>query len=157
MAQAREPRVKITADDFDTVSLQRELTQVGAAMGAIVSFVGLVRDFNQDSSVESIELEHYPGMTEKCIEDIIDQAASRWQIGPVRVVHRIGILNAGDQIVYVGVTSRHRGEAFHACEFIMDYLKISAPLWKKEWLQEGAVWVDARESDDSAADRWIVD
>jgi len=120
--------------------------------GAVASFTGLVR--SENGQVQRLELEHYPGMTERSISDIIQQAAGRWQVLSAVVVHRIGSLKPGEQIVYVGVSSLHRGDAFQACEFIMDYLKTQAPFWKKEASPQGTRWVDARSSDEAAAQRW---
>jgi len=148
------PDVAIQTDDFDTRTLQAQLTADSGATGALVSFVGLVRSEAGQAAVLAMELEHYPGMTESSIQRIIDQARQRWDILQVRVVHRIGLLLPGEQIVYVGVSSRHRGTAFLACEFIMDYLKTQAPFWKKEKTQAGSRGVDARETDAAAASRW---
>lgn len=124
------------------------------AIGAIASFVGVVRDVNEGDTVSDMTLEHYPGMTEKAIEDIIAQARGRWNVIDALVVHRVGRLMPTDQIVLVIIASSHRGDAFAACEFIMDYLKTRAPFWKKESTAEGGRWVDARTSDDVAAERW---
>ena len=132
----------------------RKLTQNNSAVGAVVSFVGLMRDFNEGDKVKGMLLEHYPGMTECSIQAIIDEACQRWALMAVKVVHRVGALQPTDQIVYVGVASAHRGEAFAACEFIMDYLKMRAPFWKKERLEQGERWVETRCSDDQAASRW---
>lgn len=145
--------VSIQKEDFDAGALQKSLLSAGADIGATAVFIGSVRS-REDDPVEAMELEHYPGMTERSIQDIIDEARGRWSLGAVQVIHRVGRLLPGDQIVYVGVTSAHRGEAFQACEFIMDYLKTRAPFWKKETTRDGARWVDARESDDVAAQRW---
>jgi molybdopterin synthase catalytic subunit len=123
-------------------------------VGAVASFIGVVRDRNEGDHVAEMTLEHYPGMTEKALEKIVAEARSRWDIYDALVVHRVGILKPGDQIVLVVVTGAHRGEAFEACEFLMDYLKTRAPFWKKERTPDGARWVEARESDDAAADRW---
>jgi len=120
----------------------------------VASFVGLVRDANDGAPVKSMTLEHYPGMTEKALVDICEQAMSRWDLIDTLVIHRIGALKPGDRIVLVGVSSAHRGEAFAACEFIMDYLKTRAPFWKREETPQGARWVEARDSDDAAAGRW---
>jgi len=120
----------------------------------VASFVGLVRDANDGSGVQAMTLEHYPGMTETALQEIVDEACRRWQLQGVRVIHRIGRMRPGERIVFVAVASPHRGEAFAACEFIMDYLKTRAPFWKREETPEGARWVDARESDDTAAGRW---
>ncbi len=123
-------------------------------VGAVATFLGMVRDMNDGSQVKGMTLEHYPGMTEKALEEIIAQASARWDIYNTLAIHRIGPLSPEDQIVLVVVTSAHRGEAFAACEFIMDYLKTAAPFWKKEDTPEGARWVDARVSDDAALERW---
>ncbi|MGW8393258.1 molybdenum cofactor biosynthesis protein MoaE [Pseudoduganella sp. HUAS MS19] len=146
--------VRIQEGDFD---LSREVAQLragNAKVGGIVSFVGTVRDLNEGASVAGMELEHYPGMTEQSIQAIIDQARVRWPIYGALVIHRVGPLKPMDQIVLVAVTSPHRGEAFSACEFIIDYLKTEAPFWKKEETAEGARWVDARSSDDEALIKW---
>jgi len=146
--------VRIQADDFD---LSREIAQLRAGnpkVGGIVTFVGTVRDLNEGACVAEMELEHYPGMTEQSIQAIIEQAKARWPIYGALVIHRVGPLKPMDQIVLVAVTSPHRGEAFSACEFIIDYLKTEAPFWKKEQTPEGARWVDARSSDDEALRKW---
>ena len=151
-----QDRVSIQHADFD---LQLEIAALRAQdkrVGAICSFVGTVRDHNDGQSVQTLELEHYPGMTEKSIEAMIEQAHQRFDIYGVRVVHRIGCLQPMDQIVLVAVTSAHRGQAFSACEFLMDYLKTQAPFWKKEQTPQGARWVDARQSDDAALQRWGI-
>ena len=123
-------------------------------IGAIASFVGLARDLNEGSGVAAMTLEHYPGMTEKALATLVDQANSRWSLLDVTVIHRVGRLLPGDPIVLVAVASSHRGEAFAACEFIMDFLKTRAPFWKKEETPDGERWVEARASDDAAAERW---
>ena len=146
--------VRIQAEDFD---LSTEVAQLRAGhpkVGGVVTFVGTVRDLNEGATVSEMELEHYPGMTEQSISNIIDQAKQRWPIMGALVIHRIGPLKPKDQIVLVAVTSAHRGEAFAACEFIIDYLKTEAPFWKKEQTPEGARWVDARVSDDAALNKW---
>jgi molybdopterin synthase catalytic subunit len=124
------------------------------SVGAVAAFVGTVRDVNADVSVAAMTLEHYPGMTEKALASIINDAKARWAIADALVIHRVGALRPADQIVLVGVTSAHRGDAFAACEFIIDYLKTRAPFWKKEETADGARWVEARASDDDAAARW---
>jgi molybdopterin synthase catalytic subunit len=146
--------VRVQTEDFDAGREIAALRHGNAQVGAVAAFVGVVRDMNDGSSVADMELEHYPGMTEKAINEIIDQAKSRWQIFDVLVVHRVGHLKPLDQIVLVVVSSAHRGEAFAACEFVMDYLKTRAPFWKKELTPEGARWVESRASDDVAAERW---
>ena len=146
--------VRVQTADFD---LNAELTALRAGdprIGALASFVGLVRDLNDGAGVSEMALEHYPGMTEKALAEIVEEAKARWDIYGALVIHRVGPLKPCDQIVLVAVTSAHRGEAFAACEFIMDYLKTRAPFWKRETTPDGARWVDARESDDSAAARW---
>ena len=146
--------ISIQEADFDLGSELTALRAGDARVGALASFVGLVRDINEGCGVSEMTLEHYPGMTEKALEAIIAEAKQRWDIYATRVIHRVGPLKPCDQIVLVAVTSAHRGEAFAACEFIMDYLKTRAPFWKKEATPEGSRWVDARDKDDSAAARW---
>jgi molybdopterin synthase catalytic subunit len=146
--------VRIQTEDFDAGAEIAAMRRDNPAVGAIASFVGVVRDVNEGDSVSEMTLEHYPGMTEKSIEEILDQARSRWRVIDVLVVHRVGVLKPTDQIVLVVVSSGHRGDAFAACEFIMDYLKTRAPFWKKERTTDGARWVDARATDDVAAERW---
>ena len=148
--------VRVQEADFDTGAELAALRAGDARVGALASFVGLVRDLNDGTSVSEMTLEHYPGMTEKALEEIVAQAKGRWDIYDALVIHRVGPLKPCDQIVLVAVTSAHRGEAFAACEFIMDYLKTRAPFWKKEVTPDGGRWVDARETDDSAAERWKV-
>lgn len=148
--------VRVQTDDFDLSSEVAALRAGQAQVGAVVSFVGTVRDINDGAGVSEMELEHYPGMTEKALEDIVDQAKSRWKIIDALVIHRVGPLKPLDQIVLVAVTSAHRGEAFSACEFIMDYLKTEAPFWKKEQTSTGARWVDARVTDDRALAKWGI-
>jgi molybdopterin synthase catalytic subunit len=146
--------VRIQNEDFD---VSREIAQLRSGnpqIGAVASFIGVVRDLNDGDRVAEMTLEHYPGMTEKAIEQIIAQAKVRWEVYDALVIHRIGRLAPLDQIGLVVVTSAHRGDAFAACEFIMDYLKTQAPFWKKEKTLDGARWVDARASDDAAAERW---
>ena len=145
--------VAIQEEDFDVAALQRRLVAGNTAVGATASFIGTVRG-NSGETLLRMELEHYPGMTERCIGEILEEARTRWSLLAAQVVHRVGALVPGDQIVYVGVASSHRGDAFQACEFIMDYLKTRAPFWKKELSGQGARWVEARESDSAAADRW---
>ena len=147
-------KVKIQTADFDVGAEIAALRRNNPKVGAVASFVGVVRDVNEGDAVAEMVLEHYPGMTEKAIEEIIVQARGRWNIIDALVVHRVGLLRPADQIVLVVVTSGHRGDAFAACEFIMDYLKTRAPFWKKEEAGGGARWVEARETDDIAAERW---
>ncbi|MFC5497441.1 molybdenum cofactor biosynthesis protein MoaE [Caenimonas terrae] len=149
-------RVSIREADFDVAQEIAALRAGDAGVGAVCSFVGTVRDRSGGVSVSTMELEHYPGMTEKAIEAMIDEAHRRFDICGARVVHRVGLLQPGDQIVLVAVTSAHRGESFQACEFLMDYLKTQAPFWKKEQTPAGAQWVDARVSDDAALARWGI-
>ena len=148
------PRVRVQQEDFDTGRELESLTRGRVDVGAVASFVGLVRDANDGASVSAMTLEHYPGMTEKALEDICAQALSRCDLIDVVVIHRVGALKPGDRIVLVGVSSAHRGEAFAACEFILDYLKTRAPFWKREATPQGTRWVEARASDDDAAGRW---
>jgi molybdopterin synthase catalytic subunit len=146
--------VRIQSEDFDVGREIAALRKGNRAIGAVASFVGVVRDVNEGDAVSRMTLEHYPGMTEKSIEAIVTQARGRWNVIDALVIHRVGTLAPTDQIVLVVVASSHRGDAFAACEFIMDYLKTQAPFWKKEDTAEGARWVDARASDDVAAERW---
>lgn len=146
--------VAIQQDDFDVGAETTVLHACDSEVGAVASFVGLVRQDPQGGGVIAMTLEHYPGMTEKALAAIEAEAIARWGLLGVRIVHRVGRLLPGAQIVFVGVAAPHRGAAFAACEFIMDYLKTRAPFWKKEETPEGAHWVDARESDTAAADRW---
>ncbi|GAB1385811.1 molybdopterin synthase catalytic subunit MoaE [Melaminivora sp.] len=156
MPASTPPRVSIQTHDFD-VSTELALLRAGdGRVGALCCFVGTVREHSAGSSVSAMELEHYPGMTEKAIEAMLDEAHRRFELYATRVIHRVGLLAAQDQIVLVAVTAAHRGESFSACEFIMDYLKTQAPFWKKEQTPEGAHWVDARESDDAALARWGI-
>ena len=149
-----DPRVSVQEADFDVGAEVAALTANDPRAGAVASFVGLVRDRNDGSGVSEMTLEHYPGMTEKALSEIVDQALARWDLYRVRVIHRVGRLLPCERIVLVAVSSAHRGEAFAACEFIMDYLKTKAPFWKREVTPSGARWVDAREDDDAAAARW---
>ncbi|WP_128001631.1 molybdenum cofactor biosynthesis protein MoaE [Piscinibacter defluvii] len=151
------PRVTIQTADFDLGVEVAALRAHDPGVGAVASFVGTVRDRNDGSGVSAMELEHYPGMTEKSIEAMIDEAFRRFDIRAARVIHRVGPLKPLDQIVLVAVTSAHRGAAFQACEFLMDYLKTQAPFWKKETTPEGAHWVDARVADDAALARWGIE
>jgi molybdopterin synthase catalytic subunit len=147
-------RVTIQTEDFDLSAEVAALRAGDAGVGAVASFIGTVRDRNEGAGVSAMELEHYPGMTERAIEAMIDTALKRFDIRAARVIHRVGLLQPRDQIVLVAVTSAHRGQAFQACEFLMDYLKTQAPFWKKETTPDGARWVDARVADDAAAARW---
>ncbi len=146
--------VRIQTADFDVSAEIAALRRGNPRVGAVASFIGIVRDVNEGDAVAEMTLEHYPGMTEKAIEEIISQAHSRWNVLNLLVIHRVGRLQPLDQIVLVVAAGEHRGEAFAACEFIMDYLKTRAPFWKKEQAGKGARWVEARETDDVAADRW---
>ena len=152
------PRVSIQTEDFDLGAEIATLRAQDGRVGAVCSFVGTVRDRTAGiaGQIQSMELEHYPGMTEKSIEAMIDAAHARFDIFGARVIHRVGLLQPLDQIVMVAVTSAHRGESFAACEFLMDYLKTQAPFWKKEQTPEGAKWVDARVSDDAALVKWGI-
>jgi len=146
--------VRVQQADFDVGAELAALRAGDARVGALASFVGLVRDVNDGASVAGMTLEHYPGMTEKALAAIVAEARARWSIYDALVIHRVGPLAPCDQIVLVAVTGAHRGEAFAACEFIMDYLKTRAPFWKKEATADGGRWVDARDADDTAAARW---
>ena len=146
--------IRIQENDFDVSAEIAALRKGDPRVGAVVTFVGTVRDINDGSQVKGLTLEHYPGMTEKALQEILDQAKARWDIYQTLVIHRVGRLLPEEQIVLVVVTSAHRGEAFAACEFIMDYLKTAAPFWKKEDTPAGARWVDARMTDDAAMARW---
>jgi len=148
--------IRIQTEDFDAGAEIAKLRAGNPKVGAIASFVGVCRDVNDGESVATMMLEHYPGMTEKALAQIVDEAIARWRIIDVTVVHRVGELKPTDQIVLVVVSSGHRGDAFAACEFLMDYLKTRAPFWKKEQTPEGARWVEARTSDDDAARRWAA-
>jgi molybdopterin synthase catalytic subunit len=159
------PRVRIQTSDFDVSHEVADLRSADARVGAVCTFVGTVRDRNavfrevpsaSIGEIQALELEHYPGMTERAIEAMIDAAMQRFDILAARVVHRVGPMLPTDQIVLVAVTSAHRGESFKACEFLMDYLKTEAPFWKKETTSSGASWVDARVSDDAALARWGI-
>ncbi|HEY2864353.1 MAG TPA: molybdopterin synthase catalytic subunit MoaE [Casimicrobiaceae bacterium] len=146
--------VRVQTGDFDIAREIALLRGNDARVGAVASFIGIVRDQNDAATVRTLTLEHYPGMTEKALAGIVDEARKRWSIYDAVVVHRVGELAPGDQIVLVAVSGAHRGDAFAACEFIMDYLKTRAPFWKKESTPEGERWVEARASDDEAAARW---
>ncbi len=146
--------VRVQTEDFDLSNEIATLRKQAPKVGAVVTFLGTVRDLNEGEHVAEMELEHYPGMTEKSLEAIVAQAKARWNIFDALVIHRVGPLKPLDQIVLVAVTSAHRGEAFDACEFIIDYLKTEAPFWKKEQTPSGARWVDARVTDDEAMQKW---
>jgi len=146
--------IRVQTEPFDIATEQQSMWAGRPDVGALVSFIGLMRDINAGDQVSRMTLEHYPGMTEKALRAIAEEAAQRWQIQAIRIVHRVGPLEPQDPIVLVAVTSRHRIEAFLACEFLIDYLKTHAPFWKKEITDKGERWVEARTSDDDAAERW---
>ena len=150
-------KVSIQTQDFDLSQEVENLRNGNTGIGAICSFIGTVRDRNEGDKVATLELEHYPGMTEASINQMISEAQSRFDIFGAVVIHRVGLLMPLDQIVLVAVTSAHRGQSFQACEFLMDYLKTQAPFWKKELTPQGHRWVDARVSDDQALKRWGID
>ena len=150
-------RVVIQTQDFDVAAEIEALRRGDTGVGAVCSFIGTVRDRNDGSAVSAMELEHYPGMTEKAIESMVAEAFRRFDIRGARVIHRVGPLQVQDQIVLVVVTSAHRGQSYQACEFLMDYLKTQAPFWKKEQTGDGARWVDARVADDAALRRWGIE
>lgn len=149
--------IRVQTEDFDFAAELARLRLSNPKIGAVVSFLGTVRDLNDGSTVAQMELEHYPGMTEKALAAIVDQAKQRWDIFDALVIHRIGPLLPLDQIVLVAVSSAHRGDAFAACEYIIDYLKTEAPFWKKEHTDQGARWVDARSTDDEALAKWELE
>ena len=146
--------VRVQIEDFDVSQEMLALRKKNPKVGAVASFVGVVRDLNDGEDVSTLELEHYPGMTERALELIVNEAKTRWDIYDTLIIHRVGALQPLDQIVLVIVTSAHRGESFKACEFLMDYLKTRAPFWKKEQTSSGERWVEARVSDAEAAERW---
>ena len=146
--------VRVQIEDFDVSQEMLALRKKNPKVGAVASFVGVVRDLNDGEDVSTLELEHYPGMTERSLELIVNEAKTRWDIYDTLIIHRVGALQPLDQIVLVIVTSAHRGESFKACEFLMDYLKTRAPFWKKEQTSSGKRWVEARASDAEAAERW---
>lgn len=150
------PTIRVQTEDFDAGAEIAQIRAGNPRVGAVASFVGTCRDTNDGDAVAAMTLEHYPGMTEKALAQIVDEAIARWRVLDVTVVHRVGELKPGDQIVLVVVSGAHRGEAFAACEFLMDYLKTQAPFWKKETTAEGARWVDARVEDDAALARWGI-
>ena len=145
--------IRVQTEDFNLVSLNRELLAGRSDVGAIVNFIGLVRDLEGDP-LQQMTLEHYPGMTEKALQGIAEKAQARWQVADLAIIHRIGALKPADQIVMVSVLSAHRGDAFAACEFIMDYLKTEAPFWKKETSEQGSKWVETRKSDVFTQKKW---
>ena len=146
--------VRVQVEDFDVAHEISQLRAGNAKVGAVAAFIGIVRDLNDAAAVRTLTLEHYPGMTEKALTAIVAEATQRWDIYDALIVHRVGKLEPTDQIVLAAVSSAHRGDAFAACEFIMDYLKTKAPFWKKEDTPSGERWVEARASDDDAAARW---
>jgi molybdopterin synthase catalytic subunit len=146
--------VSVQEADFDFKHEHAQLVSGDKGVGAVVVFIGMVRDLNLADDVVALELEHYPGMTEKSLMRIAEQAAQRWSLQAARIVHRVGKMYPGDQIVMVLTASAHRGDAYEANQFMMDYLKTEAPFWKKEWTPEGPRWIEARDSDDHAAARW---
>jgi molybdopterin synthase catalytic subunit len=146
--------IRVQPEPFDLAAEVGRLYRDNPKVGAVATFLGLVRDINEGDGVRTLSLEHYPGMTEKALEGIVAEARARWDLLDVTVIHRVGCLRPTEAIVLVAVASGHRGEAFAACEFIMDYMKTRAPFWKKETTPEGERWVDAREADHSAAERW---
>ncbi|NUO88052.1 MAG: molybdopterin synthase catalytic subunit MoaE [Cupriavidus sp.] len=148
--------VRVQREDFDLGAEVAALRADNPQVGAVASFIGTVRDVSEGSAVSAMELEHYPGMTEKALAQIEAAARARWELLGVTIIHRVGPLLPLDQIVLVAVASKHRGNAFAACEFIMDYLKSEAPFWKKEETPEGARWVDARVTDEDALKRWGI-
>jgi molybdopterin synthase catalytic subunit len=147
--------VRVQTEDFEAGLEISQLRNARKDIGAVVSFIGQVRDLNEGDAVSQLTLEHYPGMTEKSLEAIVNQAKSRWDVFDAVVIHRVGTFEPLDQIVLVAVSSAHRGEAFKACEFIMDYLKTEAPFWKKEVTNSGERWIDAKLNDDDARERWV--
>ncbi len=147
-------QIRVQKEPFDSAAIQEEMRISNPAIGAVVTFVGQMRDINEGDQVSTMTLEHYPGMTEKALEKIVAEADERWDLMGIRVIHRVGDLKPLDPIVLVAVASAHRGEAFKACEFVIDFLKTRAPFWKKEQTPDGARWVDARHGDTEAEDRW---
>ncbi len=147
-------QIRIQSEPFDIAAIQEEMRAANPAIGAVVTFLGQMRDINEGDQVSSMTLEHYPGMTEKALQAIVDEADQRWELMGIRVVHLVGELQPLDPIVLVAVASSHRGEAFQACEFVIDYLKTRAPFWKKESTADGERWVDARHGDSDAEERW---
>lgn len=146
--------IKIQNKDFELSEEYQRLTSENKSDGAVVTFIGMVRDFNQGNEVTGLFLEHYPGMTEKALAEIVEKAKDRWELGRVNIIHRIGQLDLGDQIVFVGVTAKHRGNAFKAAEFIMDFLKTQAPFWKKETTTKCNYWIEVKTEDHNKAKSW---
>jgi molybdopterin synthase catalytic subunit len=146
--------ISVQQEDFDVGTEYKALTAQDTAAGAVVTFVGRVRDVNLSRDVLGLHLEHYPGMTEKSLQTIVDEAKNHWNILRYKIIHRVGDLQIGDNIVFVGVTSAHREDAFHAAEFLMDYLKTRAPFWKKELTAQGSMWVESQLKDEQATKRW---
>ena len=155
--------ISVQTEEFDLALEYKQLRQRSGDAGAIVTFTGLVRELYEagsdavDNKIRELTLEHYPGMTEKCLQDIVDEAHSRWSLLATRIIHRVGPMRPGEEIVMVGTASSHRQDAFEAAQFLMDYLKSRAPFWKKQDTGHGSHWVEARESDADAVDRWQVD
>ncbi len=149
--------LRIQTEDFDLAAEYQSLRQLSSSVGAVVTFTGLVRDFEGWGSIDSLSLQHYPGMTEKLLQEIVDQANSRWNLLGIRVIHRVGKLLPRDQIVFVGVASQHRADAFEAAQFVMDYLKTQATFWKKVDQDGKQHWVESKESDQAASQRWATD
>jgi molybdopterin synthase catalytic subunit len=147
--------IQVQQEPIDIAAEQEALWRGQLQVGALVTFVGLMRDINEGAGVSAMTLEHYPGMTEKTVAGIAAEAAGRWELEGIRVIHRVGLLKPQDAIVFVGVTSRHRGNAFRACEFLIDFLKTRAPFWKKETTAGGERWVETRKGDDTAANQWL--
>lgn len=148
-------RISVQREDFDIAAEIDRMTMGSQDIGAVVSFTGLVREMTPDGSIGAMELEHWPGMTEKALEHIAREASERWPLASLGIIHRYGLMEPGERIVLVLTASRHRGAAFEAAEFLMDFLKTRAPFWKKEHTEKGGRWVDARECDDKAASRWV--
>ena len=146
--------VRVQTEDFDMAAELASMRLASLHIGAVVSFIGQVRDMNNGDAISTLTLEHYPGMTEKALEAIENEAKTRWEIIDSLIIHRVGTLKPQDQIVLVAISGAHRGEAFSACEFIMDFLKTQAPFWKKEATSAGERWVEAKLSDDAAQERW---
>lgn len=146
--------IKVQAEDFNVAEEYQSLINNNQKDGAVASFTGLVRDMNDGESVKGLHLEHYPAMAQASLEEIVKQARGRWELGRVRVIHRYGSLSLGEQIVFVGVSSTHRGDSFAACEFIMDFLKTKAPFWKKEQTTSGDRWVEAKNKDEQKVHAW---